>query len=257
MSTLREALQEYLKLRRSLGYKMRRRRPAAAAVRRLPRRATASSTSPRAGAAVGAAVATVQPAEWARRLGFVRGFARYRSRHRPADRDPRRRGCCRTDRHALGHTCTPSRGSALAGRGAATADAWPSTPLRPRVFHCLFGLLSVTGLRISEALDLQVGDVDLGTGRADDPRRQARPERLVPIHATTCACWASTCERRERFLGRRVLALCLRLASRQPARSRARAPHLLRVVAPDRAARRREPRARGCTTSVIASRSRC
>jgi hypothetical protein len=28
------------------------------------------------------------------------------------------------------------------------------TPLRPWVFHCLLGLLSVTGLRISEALDL-------------------------------------------------------------------------------------------------------
>jgi integrase len=32
---------------------------------------------------------------------------------------------------------------------------------RPRLFHCLFGLLSVTGLRLGEALNLQLPDVDL------------------------------------------------------------------------------------------------
>jgi integrase len=52
--------------------------------------------------------------------------------------------------------------------------AWPSTPLRPRVFHCLIGLLSVTGLRISEALKLELGDVDL-----DDAVLTIRGTKLV------------------------------------------------------------------------------
>jgi integrase len=37
----------------------------------------------------------------------------------------------------------------------------PSSSLRPWVYHCLLGLLAVTGLRISEALDLKIDDVDL------------------------------------------------------------------------------------------------
>ena len=39
--------------------------------------------------------------------------------------------------------------------------------------HCLFGLLSVTGLRLGEARNLELQDVDL-SGGADDPRRQVR-----------------------------------------------------------------------------------
>ena len=78
MNTLHRALQDYLALRRGLGYKMHD------AGRFLPRfvsflearhepHITAQS------ALQWAQQADVQPAEWARRLGFVRGFARYRS----------------------------------------------------------------------------------------------------------------------------------------------------------------------------------
>jgi len=36
--------------------------------------------------------------------------------------------------------------------------------LKPWTYHCLFGLLAVTGLRISEALNLQLADVDWSEG---------------------------------------------------------------------------------------------
>ena len=79
MNTLREALQEYLALRRGLGYKMHD------AGRLLPR--FVSFLEERQAKHITARLAlewaqqahTVQPAERARRLCFVRGFARYRS----------------------------------------------------------------------------------------------------------------------------------------------------------------------------------
>jgi hypothetical protein len=78
MNTLREALQEYLELRRGLGYKMRD------AGLLLPK--FISFLEQRRAEYISARLAlewaqrpSVQPAEWARRLCFVRGFARHRS----------------------------------------------------------------------------------------------------------------------------------------------------------------------------------
>jgi integrase/recombinase XerD len=82
--------------------------------------------------------------------------------------------------------------------------AWPSTPLRPWVFHCLIGLLSVTGLRISEALNLELGDVDLEDAVLTIRGAKLGRSRLVPIHPTTCTVLADYLRRRKQFLGRQV-----------------------------------------------------
>jgi len=78
MNTLRETLQEYLDLRRGLGFKMRD------AGLLLPR--FVSFMEQRQAEHITTRLAlewaqrpSVQPAEWARRLCFVRGFARHRS----------------------------------------------------------------------------------------------------------------------------------------------------------------------------------
>jgi integrase len=58
----------------------------------------------------------------------------------------------------------------------------PPGSLRPRMYVMLFGLLAATGLRISEALALQLDDV------TDDGlvvrRTKFRKSRLVPLHST-------------------------------------------------------------------------
>jgi integrase/recombinase XerD len=77
MNTIREALRDYLALRRSLGYKM------GDAGRLLPRfvgflqEHQAQHITTRL-ALQWAQQGDAQRAEWARRLCFVRGFARYR-----------------------------------------------------------------------------------------------------------------------------------------------------------------------------------
>ena len=84
MNTLREALQEYLALRRSLGFKMHD----AGLV--LPRFVAfmeehqALHITTRLVLEWAQQAKTVQPAEWARRRGYMRGFARYRAARRTA-----------------------------------------------------------------------------------------------------------------------------------------------------------------------------
>jgi integrase len=72
------------------------------------------------------------------------------------------------------------------------------------VFHCLIGLLSVTGLRLSEALNLQLGDVDLEQAVLTIRSAKFGRWRLVPVHSSTRTVLADYLERRERFFGRPV-----------------------------------------------------
>lgn len=199
MSTLRQALEEYLQVRRALGYKLRE------AGAELPR--FVSFMEERRAEHITARLAlewaqqptTVQPAEWARRLGYVRGFARFRSAWDSATEVPaagllpHRRGRARP------YLYTEQEIDRLLSAALELPTAFPSTGLRPHIFHCLIGLLSVTGLRISEALGLQVGDVDLGSAVLTIRGAKLGRDRLVPIHATTCAVLGAYLRQRERL----------------------------------------------------------
>jgi len=79
MNTLREALQEYLRLRRGLGYKMHDAGLVLARFVGFMEERGAEYITVRLALECVQQAKTVQPSEWARRLCFVRGFARYRS----------------------------------------------------------------------------------------------------------------------------------------------------------------------------------
>jgi integrase len=203
MNTMREALDEYLALRRGLGYKMHdaglvlprfviflEERQANPITARLALEWTQQAT-------------TVQPAERARRLCFVRGFARYRSAVDPRTEIPPIELLPYRSTRAKPYLYTEQEVQRLLDAALKLPTRWPSTPLRPWVFHCLFGLLSVTGLRISEALDLKLCDVDLDQGVLTIRAAKLGRSRLVPLHPSTCAVLADYLRRRERFIGKR------------------------------------------------------
>lgn len=60
-----------------------------------------------------------------------------------------------------------------------------SNTFRKRTYYCLFGLLSVTGMRVGEAINLQINNVDLEAGILTVARSKFGKSRLVPIHPTT------------------------------------------------------------------------
>ncbi len=203
MNSLREALHEYLVLRQSMGYKMHD------ASVLLPRFVSFMEERQAEYITVRLALEwvqqakTVQPAEWARRLCFVRGFARHRSAVDARTEVPPPEILPYRSTRAQPYLYTEQEVQRLLDAALELPTRWPSTPLRPWVFHSLFGLLSVTGMRISEALDLKLDDVDLDQGVLTIRAAKLGRSRLVPLHPSTCAVLAAYLKRREQFVGKR------------------------------------------------------
>ena len=198
MNTLREALQEYVDLRRGLGYKMHDEGLLLPRFVSFMEEHCAEHISVRL-AVEWAQGAPVQPAEWARRLCFVRGFARHRSATDSRTEIPPIGLLPHRSTRARPHMYTEDEIRRLLDAALELPVAWPSTPLRPWVFHGLIGLLSVTGMRLSEALNLKLGDVDLKQAVLTIRGAKFGQWRLVPIHPSTSAILADYIDRRAKF----------------------------------------------------------
>jgi len=73
--------------------------------------------------------------------------------------------------------------------------------IRALTVSILFGLIAVTGLRISEALSLDVADVDLETGVLTLRRGKLGKARLLPVSDSTTARLAEYADERDRLFG--------------------------------------------------------
>ena len=143
---------------------------------------------------------TARPAEWARRLSFVRGFARHWSAHDPQTEVPP--SGLLPYRPGRAHPYLYSNDEVR--KLLQAARRLPSTHgLRGQTYYCLLGLLAVTGLRISEARNLQTEDVDLKEGVLTIRGAKFGKSRLVPIHPSTRKVLSAYASRRDRFLARR------------------------------------------------------
>ena len=78
--------------------------------------------------------------------------------------------------------------------------------LRPWTYHRLFGLLSVTGLRLGEASNLELQDVDLKTGVLTIRSGKFGKSRLIPLHLSTRRVLADYLARRNRQWARRAVS---------------------------------------------------
>jgi hypothetical protein len=88
MTTLREAVQEYLTMRRSLGFKLREAGKGLLDFATFMEQHRASYITLQLALAWAQQPSGVQPAEWARRLSVVRAFARHRSATDPRTQIP-------------------------------------------------------------------------------------------------------------------------------------------------------------------------
>ncbi len=90
----------------------------------------------------------------------------------------------------------------------AVAAELPSTyGLRGLTYATLFGLIAVTGLRVSEAIGLDVSDVDLEIGVLTIRRGKLGKARLIPLDATVNDRLRAYAAERDRLLGRTPQAL--------------------------------------------------
>lgn len=180
MSPLRQTLREYVSVRRGMGHKFVQ--PA----KNLEGFVTFIEQCDAAFVTTKLALewATRSPgkhASWAISLSYVRGFSRHLQ---TID--------SRTEVPPVG--LLPYSGSAkpyiysaieIQALLEAALALSPTHGLRRWTYHCLFGLLAVTGIRISEALALKSQDVDLEDCILTVRDTKFGKSRHVPIHGST------------------------------------------------------------------------
>lgn len=198
MSRLRQELDRYLTVRRSLGYDLG---TAARILRRFIDFAESQNVEHvstdlflRWQAAYGHANSQT----WAARFGIVRLFAQWLHGIDPTH-EPLPPGLMLyRGRRSRPHIYSQAEIANI----VTTAAELPSTyGLRGLTYATLFGLIAVTGLRISEALALDAGDVDLDTGVLTIRRGKRGKARLAPLDPGVTQRLLAYIHERDRLLG--------------------------------------------------------
>ena len=194
MTDLRRAAEEYLAVRRTLGFEL------VEVGRLLPDFVSFLEDHHAERVTVELALVWAEqppgknPGLGGRRLEVVRGFARHLQASDPATEVPPV-GLLPRDRRRV----TPflySSGDIAALMGAAR-ELRP--PLRAATYETLIGLLAVSGLRVGEALRLERSDVDWTEGLLVIRDSKFHKSRQVPLQSTTLMALAAYDERRDQL----------------------------------------------------------
>jgi len=161
MNTLRQAIHEYLALRRGLGFKLREAGNGLLDFAGFMERHHASYITEELAVAWAQQSSDVQPAQWAARLGYIRAFARYRSATDSRTQIPRQGVLPFQPKRARPYLYSHAEIQSLLRAALNMRYRYERGALRPWIYYCLFGLLSVSGLRLGEARNLELQDVDL------------------------------------------------------------------------------------------------
>ena len=182
MKPLTKAIQDYLALRRNLGFKLRDAGLALAKFSSFMEQQNAECITMQLALEWAQQPSNAQPALWAQRLSYVRCFARHHSASDSKTEVPA--PGLLPFRAARAHPYLYSLEEVRRLLEAALQLS-PGMELRRWTFHALLGLLSVAGLRVGEALRLKLDDVDLDSGVLTVRGTKFGKSRLVPIHAST------------------------------------------------------------------------
>ena len=131
----------------------------------------------------------------ARRLELVRPFAAYYRQFEPASEIPPLGVLGRGHRRLVPHIYTDQEVAQLL---QATDRLTPHDGLRPLTYRTLFGLIAAAGLRLSEALNLIIGDVDLATGAITVRQTKFRKSRCLPLHRSVVQALGAYRQSRDR-----------------------------------------------------------
>lgn len=196
MNTLREALRSYLEMRRGLGYKLQEAGKALIDFVAFLEQQHVSYITQELALAWAQQPLHTQPAHRAQRLNFVRGFARYRSAIDPRTQIPPQGLLPYQPKRARPFFYSDDNIRSLLRAALRMECRFERGGLRPWVYYSLFGLLSVSGLRLGEARNLELQDVDLQARLLTIRGAKFGKDRLVPLHRSTCTVLAEYIARR-------------------------------------------------------------
>ncbi len=201
MNAMKKHLRDYLELRRGLGFELGRPESRLRSFLAL------------LGAKRASRITTTLAVEFALRadhrsastqaacLSAIRGFAQYLSGIEPKTEIPPA-GLIRHERRPQPYIYSADE----IGRLIDAAGRHPSTPryaLKPFTLQCVLGLLAVTGMRLTEALNLKPEDIDWAQGAVTIGRAKFQKSRLVPLHESTLRQLRAYAKRRDRFFAER------------------------------------------------------
>jgi len=213
MNTLRQAVQDYLDLRRSLGFKLKEAGNALPDFVAFMEQHRATYITQALALAWARQPSGVQPAQWAQRLSYVRQFARHRSATDLRTEIPAPGLLPFQPKRARPYLYSTSEIRALLRAALEMPYRNELEALLPLTYYCLFGLLSVSGMRLGEARNLELQDVDLTAGILTVRGAKLGKTRWVPLHASTCEVLANYIAQRERHWAGRPVSSYLFVSS--------------------------------------------
>ena len=180
MSGLQTRVDEYLRLRRALGFKLKEEERLLGQLVGYLEAAGAETVKTELAVRWARLPVGVHPNHWSKRLRVARGFAAYlhtldpTAEIPPPDIFPHRR-----------QRATPYLFSQQDIRRLLEEARRLRNPMRAASYEALFGLLAVSGMRIGEAVALEREDVDLDAGLITIRKAKGDRARLVPLHLTS------------------------------------------------------------------------
>jgi len=184
MKPLHQAVKDYLALRRSLGFKLKEYGDCLHEFVSFLKEQGVPHITNKLAVEYATQRQDEKPVSWSRRLGIIRGFARYRIGADPRTEIPPVGLLKFRSRRARPYLYSEDEIHRLL---EAALKIESPHELQPHTYYCLFGLLAVSGLRLGEAINLQPQDVDWAEGVLTIRGAKFGKSRLVPLHPSTLA----------------------------------------------------------------------
>ena len=200
MSALHDALTEYLATRRALGTQLRWPESSLRGFVDFVEAEGAEFITTELALRWALKSVGVQRATHARRLAIVRGLAGWLQATDTRTQVPPQGLLPARHRRPVPHIYTDGE---IADLIAAAAQLRSASGLRGTTFKTLIGLLVATGLRPGEALRLDLGDVDLGSGILTIRESKSGRSRFVPLEESARLALAAYSTFRDTVLPRR------------------------------------------------------
>lgn len=194
MIPLRQALDDYLTMRRGLGFKLDRAAKLLAQFLCHLEEDGADTVTVELALAWARLPADADRSWWSYRLSVVRGFAAYLKTLDPTTEVPAAELLPWRRRRATPYLYTDAEITALIA-----AAGTLRFPLRVATYRTLIGLLAVTGMRIGEAIRLDRGDLDFEHELLVVRDSKFGKSRALPLHPTTVRALLGYLQQRDRL----------------------------------------------------------
>ncbi len=194
MSRLRQAAEDYISVRRALGFKLERHPRLLAQFVAYLEEAGATTVTTSLALAWATAPAATGPDWWRARLSIVRGFAAYLLSLDPGTQVPAADLLPRRERRATPYLVTDAE---IARLMAAAGTLTPQ--LRAATYTTVLGLLAVAGLRVGEVIRLGRDDADLAAGLLLVRDSKWGKSRELPLDSSTIDALGGYARTRDRL----------------------------------------------------------